>query len=329
MADAPHPSFRIFADLPLTASAQRLLEEGAAAHELIVSSSPSSSMLASARTDPRLESAQILFGQPDPAAIARAPHVKWIQISSSGITRYDNPEFRAQMAARQIPVCNSAHVFAESCALHVLSFMLAHARQLPTALKSRHPHGESDWHTLRGSCMPLADQTVLILGFGAIGERLAEMLAPHKMRVLAHRRRARGDEKVPVVPPEGLADALAEADHIVNILPDSRQTRNFFDGPRFLRCKPGAIFYNIGRGGTVDQDALHAALNSGRISTAWLDVTEPEPLPAGHLLLSHPHCFITPHIAGGHTDEVGHIVRHFLENLDRFITGRPLHDRVM
>jgi len=329
MSDAPGPPLRIFADLPLTPSAECLLQEGAAGHELMLSRSPSSSMLASAATDPRLQSAEILFGQPDPAAIARAPNVKWIQISSSGITRYDNPEFRAQMAARRIPVCNSAHVFADSCALHVFSFILAQARQLPVALKSRCPHGEAEWHALRGSCTPPEHQTVLILGYGAIGERLAEMLAPLNMQVQAYRRQARGNEKVPIVTADGLARALAQADHVVNILPDSQQTRLFFNAARFSAVKPGAIFYNIGRGGTVDQDALLAALNARRIAAAWLDVTEPEPLPEGHPLLSHPHCFITPHIAGGHTDEVGHIVRHFLDNLQRFVSGQPLFDRVM
>jgi phosphoglycerate dehydrogenase-like enzyme len=93
--------------------------------------------------------------------------------------------------------------------------------------------------------------------------------------------------------------------------------------------KPGAIFYNIGRGATVDQAALSDALHSGRLSAAWLDVTDPEPLPEDHPLLATPNCFITPHTAGGHVDEGRSIVKHFLENLGRFTRGEPLIDRVM
>jgi phosphoglycerate dehydrogenase-like enzyme len=93
--------------------------------------------------------------------------------------------------------------------------------------------------------------------------------------------------------------------------------------------KPGAIFYNIGRGATVDQEALVAALRSGRLGAAWLDVTDPEPLPPGHPLLRAPNCFITPHTAGGHHNEFEMLARHFLDNFRRFINGAPLRDRVM
>jgi phosphoglycerate dehydrogenase-like enzyme len=91
----------------------------------------------------------------------------------------------------------------------------------------------------------------------------------------------------------------------------------------------GAVFYNIGRGTTVAQDALLDALRSGRLGAAWLDVTEPEPLPDEHPLWAEPNCFITPHVAGGHVGEAKTLVRHFLKNFDRFICRKPLLDRVM
>jgi phosphoglycerate dehydrogenase-like enzyme len=93
--------------------------------------------------------------------------------------------------------------------------------------------------------------------------------------------------------------------------------------------KPGAIFYNIGRGTTVNQASLLDALRSGHLKAAWLDVTEPEPLPDNHPLWAEPNCFITPHIAGGQTGEARTLVRHFLQNLQRFVRGEPLLDRVM
>ena len=116
---------------------------------------------------------------------------------------------------------------------------------------------------------------------------------------------------------------------MVNILPDSGSTRQFFNDIRFAGFRPGAVFYNIGRGTTVDQDALLAGLRSGRVGAAWLDVTDPEPLPEGHPLWQEPKCFITPHIAGGHAGETMTLVRHFLDNFQRFIQGEKLVDRVM
>jgi phosphoglycerate dehydrogenase-like enzyme len=116
---------------------------------------------------------------------------------------------------------------------------------------------------------------------------------------------------------------------VVNILPDSPATRGFFDSDRFSQFKPGAVFYNIGRGTTVHQEALLKALRSERLHAAWLDVTEPEPLPDSHPLRSERNCFITPHLAGGHQNEAGTLVRHFLANLNRFLRGEPLLDRVM
>jgi phosphoglycerate dehydrogenase-like enzyme len=93
--------------------------------------------------------------------------------------------------------------------------------------------------------------------------------------------------------------------------------------------KAGAIFYNIGRGSTVDQSALLEALASGRLRYAYLDVTDPEPLPAEHPLWAQPNCFITPHTAGGAVDEFERLAKHFVGNLRRFEAGERLINRVM
>jgi len=321
---------RIFVDFAPAPDVLELLQQETRGHQLVFARTLATSVLAKPEPDPQFSTVDVAFGQPDPQAIEGAARLKFIQVSSSGITRYDNPKFRSLMAGRRIAVCNSASVYSEACALHALSFILGQARNLPLALKTRTANGTDTWHALRGACAPLRDQTVLIVGFGAIGKRLAEMLAPFHMKVIAYRRKPRGDEGMPIITPGGLGHALAkEADHVVNILPDSTETRFFFDVARFSNMKPGAVFYNIGRGTTVDQDALHAALHSGRLKAAWLDVTEPEPLPDHHPLWAEPSCYITPHIAGGHTGEAKTLVHHFLRNLNRFVQGEPLLDRVM
>jgi phosphoglycerate dehydrogenase-like enzyme len=320
---------RIFVDFAMPPDVLELLREGTPGHQLVFSKTAAASVLARPERDPQFATVDIAFGQPDLPAIAEAGQLKWIHVSSSGITRYDTPEFRALMARRNIPVTNSASVYREACATHVLSFMLAQARSLPPALRTRTANGTDAWRALRGSCIPLRGQTVLILGFGAIGRRLVEILRSFDMKIIAYRRMPSGDEGVPVVTGDQLADVLSQSDHIVNILPDNPESRHFFNDARFSTLKPGATFYNIGRGSTVDQEALLAALRSGRLGAAWLDVTDPEPLPDNHPLWAEPNCFITPHVAGGHFEETKTLVRHFLQNFNRFVHDEPLLDRVM
>jgi phosphoglycerate dehydrogenase-like enzyme len=321
--------FRIFVDFATPPDALEVLREGTAGHQLIFPKKPAASVLARPEPDPQFATADIAFGQPDTRAIAESARLKWIHVSSSGITRYDNPAFRALMAERKIPVTNSAMVYDEACAAHVLSFILAQARNLPLALQTHVPTGTPPWRALRDTSSTLRGETLLILGYGSIGRRLAGLLRPFDMKVIACRRKPRGDESVPVVTSDQLTRVLGEAGHVVNILPDSAETRHFFDAARFSALKTGAVFYNIGRGTTVNQDALLAALRSGQIRAAWLDVTDPEPLPENHPLRAESNCFITPHVAGGHRGETKALVRHFLENFERFARGEPLLDRVM
>jgi phosphoglycerate dehydrogenase-like enzyme len=170
---------------------------------------------------------------------------------------------------------------------------------------------------------------VLILGYGAIARRLAELLKPFRLRVVAVRRDVHGDEPIELHPIDQIDQLLPDADHVANALPDNPSTRHLMNAARFGLMKAGAEFYNIGRGSTVDQEALLEALRSGRLAAASLDVTDPEPLPASHPLWSQPNCFITPHIAGGMADEASALVRHFLANLANFVADRPLLDRVV
>jgi phosphoglycerate dehydrogenase-like enzyme len=98
---------------------------------------------------------------------------------------------------------------------------------------------------------------------------------------------------------------------------------------RFAVVKPGARFYNIGRGTTVDQDALLRVLESGTLALAYLDVTDPEPLPSEHPLWTAPNCYITPHTAGGHKGEFERLVQHFLGNLRLFEQDEALRGQVI
>lgn len=320
---------RIFSDSPLSDNSARILQEGVAPHEIIVPQKRLSSILAKPEPDPAFPRADIAFGQPDLESIANSASLKWIQVSSAGFTRYDTPEFRALAAERGLIVTNSSSVYAAACAEHVFAFMLANSRRLPQGLRSHAGNGSPEYFQLRADSISLRGQSLVILGFGGIASRLVKLLAPFEMKITAMRRQPLGDEGVPTVTAEGLPAALATADHVINILPDNAASRDFINADRLAQMKPGSVFYNIGRGTTVDQDALLAALRSGHLAAAWLDVTEPEPLPADHPLRAEENCFITPHIAGGHADESETLVRHFLENFKRYQDGSPLLDRVM
>ncbi len=323
------PLLDVFVDVSLPPETMAKLREGAVGCRVIMSRWPAVSVLARAEPDTALAQADIAFGQPDPGLVLASERLRWMHVASSGITRYDTPEFRAQLKQKGIVFTHSPSVYAEPCANQVLCFMLAQSRVLPRALTTRCPGGSADWRALRDGCVLLRGQRALILGYGAIGRRLVELLRPFDMYVTAYRRRPRGDEAVPVIPAEALNAALAESDHVVNILPESAETRGFFDAARFAAIKPGAVFYNIGRGTTVNQKALEAALRSGHLRAAWLDVTDPEPLPDDHPLWTAPNCYITPHIAGGYSTETESLIRHFLENLRRFRSGEPMLDRVV
>lgn len=301
----------------------------AAGHRLIHSPKASASVLAAGESDPRLAEAEVAYGQPALEDVLKCPRLRWVALSTAGYTRYDRDDFRAAMTARGTPVTNASAVFADPCAQQVLAGMLALTRNLPAQLRNQ--DGPRAWRYLedRFTNTVLTGQDVLLLGFGAIGRRLAALLAPFGGRVTACRRTPGDAEGVEIVTEAGLAAALAAADHVVDLLPDSPATRGFMTAARFSQMKRGARFYNIGRGTTVDQPALIAALASGQVGGAYLDVMEPEPLPPGHPLWAAPNCYLTCHIGGGTGDQDDKLVRHFLENLRRFGTGERLVDRVI
>lgn len=307
----------------------RLLVEGTRAHRLVFSSIASANVLAAGAADPAMAEADVAFGQPDPAQCLAVEKLRWVQVTTAGYTRFDTPEFREAFRARGAIFTNVSQVFADPCAQHVLAMMLALGRQLLPSYRDQWT--DRSWHYTerRYDSRLLTGQTVLMLGFGAIGRRLAELLAPFGMILLAVRRQTRSERGVRIIPEENVSAALAEADHVINILPDNAATRKYVNARRLSCCKPGARFYNVGRGTTVDERALVEALQSKRLGAAFLDVFETEPLPPHHPLWTAPNCFITPHTAGGRSDQDEAIVKHFLKNLAAFERGEPMTDRVI
>ena len=325
----PARPLKIWCNAQFFAADTQLLVDGTRPHDLVFSASASNLVLAAGQPDPLMAEADIAFGQPDVAQCLALPGLRWVEVTSAGYTRYDTPEFQEAFRARGAIFSNVSQVFADSCAQHVLAMMLALGRQLLPSYRDQ--LGDRGWHYAerRYASRLLTGQTVVMLGFGAIGRRLAELLAPFGMTLIAVRRQTRSERGVRIVPEEHVSSALAAADHVVNILPDNAGTRNYVNARRIACCKPGARFYNVGRGSTVDERALLEALRSGRIGEAYLDVFETEPLPADSPFWSLPNCFVTPHTAGGRHDQDTAIVKHFLANLAAFERGEQMVDRVV
>jgi phosphoglycerate dehydrogenase-like enzyme len=307
----------------------RQLADGTRAHSLVFSAKASTSVLVAGGADPAMAAADVAFGQPDVAQCMATVRLRWVEVTTAGYTRYDTPEFRENFRARGAAFTNVSQVFAEPCAEHVLAMMLALGRQLPASYRDQLTDRLWIYEKRRYDSRLLTGQTVLMLGFGAIGRRLAEVLAPFDMNLVAVRRQTRSERGVRIIPEESVSSALAQADHVVNILPENASTRNYVNARRLACCKPGARFYNVGRGTTVDQRAVLEALQSGRLGAAYLDVFEVEPLPPDDPLWTAPNCYITPHTAGGHHDQDERVVGHFLKNLAAFTRGEPLMDRVV
>lgn len=309
--------------------ADALLRAGVAPHRLVYAAERFGLNLVTGAPDAALAGADVAFGQPSPDQVLAATRLRWVHLNSAGYASYDRDDLRGALAARGGVLTTSSGVYDEACAEHVLAMMLALARRLPQALDAQRTDRGWDSVGARAASRLLVGERVVLLGFGAIARRLVELLAPFRMDVVAVRRHARGDEPVRVVAESELDAHLAAADHVVNLLPGGAGTVRLMDARRIAAVKPGARFYNVGRGTTVDQDALVAALCSGRLGAAYLDVTDPEPPPPDHPLWAAPNCYVTPHSAGGQVREMEAIVGHFLANLRRFAADGALADRVL
>lgn len=250
-----------------------------------------------------------------------APRLVWVQIYWAGAERCLSVD---QVADGSVVMTNMQKMSSPVIAEHAIAMMMSLSRNLPQFAKTM-PTGEwSDRETTAGM-MPVADKTLLVAGLGGIGTEVARLGAALDMRVIGTRNSSReGPDFVDYVGlSHELHDLVMEADVIVNALPLTDGTRYLFDAEMFAATRKGALFINVGRGQTVDTKALLAALQSGQLNGAGLDVTDPEPLPQGHPLWRQANVIITPHVAGSGGERERHRVL-LAENLRRYIAGEHL-----
>ncbi|UFS58690.1 NAD(P)-dependent oxidoreductase [Subtercola endophyticus] len=214
---------------------------------------------------------------------------------------------------------------------HTLALILAAVRRFDELFEAQQQHTWlSDY--ARAQAAPGTHQhftldgaTVVVWGFGSIAGRLAPLLRMLGADVTGVAHTAGIRYGFDVVAADALGDLLGRTDVLVSLLPGSPETRDTYDAAFFAALKPGAVFVNAGRGATVDETALIAALTDGRLRVAALDVTKTEPLPADSPLWETPGVILTPHIAGGRPQGASRLV---LENVRALRTGGELTNRV-
>jgi phosphoglycerate dehydrogenase-like enzyme len=259
--------------------------------------------------------------------VAAGPNLRWVQHFSAGVERCVSiPGF----ASRGIALTNMQKIAGPVMSEHVLALMFGLSRGLGTYIPKQASGDWSEDAVPEGRLWMLEGKTLFIVGLGGIGTEVARRANALGMKVIATRNTPH--EKPPFVSEQGLSGDLlsfvARADVIVNAPPLTPETRGVFDRKAFDAAKRGALFINVGRGGTVVTADLLAALEEGRIGGAGLDVTDPEPLPPDHPLWRAPNVLITPHVAAG--TDLGEEPRWLIarENLRRYAAGGKLLSEV-
>ena len=270
-----------------------------------------------------LADSDVYVGWCVPGAITAGTSLDYIHIFSAGM---DGCMRIPGMAESGLIATNSAKAASETIAEHSIALMLALTRNLHFYHTAQ---GNSKWQR-RDSAMPSAvtvqGKTMLVLGLGGIGSQVARRAHDLGMRVIGTRNSSRsGPEYVDYV---GLSDEMLDlakqADVVVNALPLTESTRGIVNTEFFGQMKDGGYYVSVGRGGTTDTVAMVAALKSGKLAGAGLDVTDPEPLPAEHELWLLPNVIITPHVAASSDLSQLNTLLIARENLRRYIRGEHL-----
>lgn len=279
----------------------------------------------SERSDKALEGADVYLGWCRPG-LAAVDSLDYVHIFSAGL---DGCTRDPAIVESGLIGSNSAKAASETIAEHAIAMTLALGRNLH-GYRDLQAKSEWDSNWFSGSASSVNGKTMLVLGLGGIGSQTAKRAHALGMRVIATRNsRREGPDYVDYV---GLSDEAlklaAKADIVVNALPATSKTRGSINAEFFAAMKPSAFYVSVGRGTTTDTAALINALSSGGISAAALDVTDPEPLPAGHALWSMPNVIITPHVAGMSEGSRAITMALARENLRRYVAGKPLLNQV-
>ncbi len=282
------------------------------------------------------------LGKITPPMLGIAGRLRWVQSFTASLEHYLFPA----LVEHPCVLTNMRGLFSDVIADQVMGYVLCFARNLHTYIRNQ---AERVWAPVGGESgrvsfaagpgevnpidrahRHLVDQTIGIVGLGAIGSEVARRATAFGMRVVAvdPRRTDCPPEVKWLRPPAGLAELLAESDYVVIAAPHTPATARMFRRDQFRQMKPTAYLINVGRGAIVDLAGLTEALRAGEIAGAALDVFEVEPLPADHPLWGFPNVILTPHVAGYSPRIAERHLGVLVENVRRFAAGEPLMNEV-
>jgi phosphoglycerate dehydrogenase-like enzyme len=282
----------------------------------------------------------VLYAGAPPRDFGRAPNLKWVQVHMAGVDALAEHPLYTQST---IPLVTASGVHAATIAEYAITTMLALAHRVPRMVEWQRrggwPPDKERWPLFVPS--EIRGATLGVIGYGSIGRELARMAkAAFAMTVVASKRdpRQRADpgytlpgtgDPEGLLPdawlgPDGLPELLARSDVVVMCAPLTAQTRRLIGARELALMKPSAYFINVGRGASVEEGALAAALREGRIAGAAIDVFAQEPPPAGHPLYALDDVIVSPHVSGFLPSYDDKCTDLFAENLRRHLAGAPL-----
>lgn len=253
------------------------------------------------------------------ALLDKAPNLKVIAQASVG---YDNIDV-AECNARGIRVGNTPRVLSPAVADLAYGLIIDSARKIARGWQHV---ASGKWGERKGLSfgVDLAGKTLGIVGMGDIGSRVVKRALASDMRVIYHNRRRRSDDAVLGAAYVSFEELLQTSDFVLVTVPLTKETESMFGQKQFEAMKQGARFINIARGKIVDTEALYDALSSGHIAYASLDVTDPEPLPGTHKLLTLDNITVTPHIASSTVETRDAMAKLAAENILAGLNGEPM-----
>lgn len=274
-----------------------------------------------------IDSAEALYGVPGQSgeelrrAVRSNPRLRWVHTTPAGGGSQVKAARLIHEELQRVTFTTSGGVHAEPLAEFAVFGVLAGAQGLPQLLKDQ--RGQV-WGARRP--VPLvSNQRVAVVGLGGIGRAVARKLSALGADVVGvHRREVHAEGVSRILPPDRLGALLRDVDAVVLCLPSTESTRHMLSRELFEQVKEGITVVNVGRGSTVDEEAMIDALTDGRVGFAALDVFEQEPLPTDSPLWNLPNVVVSPHNAGTYEEEERKIAELFAENARRLLDGEPL-----